>query len=42
MREQQIQGILSGIRDEFILEAEPRRLAALLPTDEAPAGTVIS
>lgn len=41
MREQQIQGILSGIRDEFILEAEPRRLAALLPTDEAPAGTVI-
>ena len=41
MREQQIQGILSGIRDEFILEAEPRRLAALLPTDEVPAGTVI-
>ena len=41
MREQQIQGILSGIRDEFILEAEPRRLAALLPADEVPAGTVI-
>ena len=29
MREQQIQGYVSGIRDEFILEAQPRALAAL-------------
>lgn len=41
MREQQIQGIISGIRDEFILEAEPKALAALLPETDPVAGTVI-
>jgi hypothetical protein len=41
MKEQQIQGIISGIRDEFILEAEPKALAALLPETDPVAGTVI-
>ena len=41
MKEQQIQGIISGIRDEFILEAEPKVLAALLPETDPVAGTVI-
>lgn len=37
MRAQQINGYISGIRDEFILEAEPRALAALLPAKAEPA-----
>lgn len=41
MREQQIQGYINGIRDEFILEAEPKALAALLPETDPVAGTVI-
>ena len=39
---QQINGYIGGIRDEFVLEAEPRALAALTPKDgvilSSPAG----
>ena len=42
MSVQQINGYIGGIRDEFVLEAEPRALAALTPKDgvilSSPAG----
>jgi hypothetical protein len=39
MREQQIHGIIGRIRDDLVLEAEPRRLAALYREAEAPASS---
>ena len=41
MREQQIQGYISGIRDEFILEAQPKALAALVLPEEHEAGKIL-
>jgi hypothetical protein len=41
MREQQIQGYISGIRDEFILEAQPKALAALVVPEEHEAGKIL-
>ena len=41
MREQQIQGYISGIRDEFILEAQPKALAALVLPEERGTATVL-
>ncbi|MBQ4113544.1 MAG: hypothetical protein IJD38_12180, partial [Clostridia bacterium] len=39
MREQQIHGIIGRIRDDLVLEAEPRRLAALYREAEASASS---
>ena len=41
MREQQIQGYISGIRDEFLLEAQPRALAALVLPEEQGSATIL-
>jgi hypothetical protein len=41
MREQQIQGYISGIRDEFILEAQPKALAALVLPEKQGTGTLL-
>ena len=42
MRELQIQGYISGIRDEFILEAQPKALAALIPAETAAPAAILS
>ena len=42
MRELQIQGYNSGIRPEYILEAPPKALAALIPAETAAPAAILS
>ncbi|MBP3666534.1 MAG: leucine-rich repeat domain-containing protein [Clostridia bacterium] len=41
MKDQQLQGYINGIRDGFILEAQPRALAALIPAEEEKPADVL-